>query len=101
MKNKPNFDFITNEILSSYDEVALIYASLIILGLLAMYYISSFTVKERDEARQLFYEEHEQHLKDTIDHEKESMFTKRIYHTHHKAEKVMGFIKEDLRQLDK
>jgi hypothetical protein len=100
MRNKPNFDFITREILSSYDEVALIYASLIILGLLAMYYISTFTVKERDEARQLFYEEREQHLKDTIDHEKESMFTKRIYHTHHKAEKVMGFIKEDLRQLD-
>ncbi|MCW8849954.1 MAG: ATP-binding protein [Melioribacteraceae bacterium] len=100
MRNKPNFDFITNEILSSYDEVALIYASLIILGLLAMYYISTFTVKERDEARQLFYEEREQHLKDSIDHEKESMFTKRIYHTHHKAEKVMGFIKEDLRQLE-
>ena len=100
MKNKPNFEFITKEILTSYDEVALIYASLILLGLLAMYYISSFTVKERDEARQLFYEEQEQHLKDTIDHEKESMFTKRIYHTHHKAEKVMGFIKDDLRILN-
>jgi Histidine kinase-, DNA gyrase B-, and HSP90-like ATPase len=100
MKNKPNFEFITEEILSSYDEVALIYTSLILLGLLAMYYISSFTVKERDETRQLLYEEHEHHLKDKIDHEKESMFTKRIYHTHHKAEKVMGFIKEDLRSLD-
>ena len=99
MRNKPNFEFITNEILSSYDEVALIYSSLILLGLLAMYYISSFTVRERDEARQLLYEEHEQHLKNTIDHEKESLFTKRIYHTHHKAEKVMGFIKEDLRAL--
>lgn len=101
MRNKPNFEFITKEIISSYDEVALIYTSLILLGLLAMYYISSFTVRERDEARQLLYEEHEQHLKDTIDHEKESMFTKRIYHTHHKAEKVMGFIKEDLRTLNK
>ena len=100
MRNKPDFEFITHEIISSYDEVALIYASLIILGLLAMYYISTFTVKERDEAMQLFYEEREQHLKDTIDHKKESMFTKRIYHTHHKAEKVMGFIKEDLRQLN-
>jgi light-regulated signal transduction histidine kinase (bacteriophytochrome) len=28
------------------------------------------------------------------------MFTKRIYHTHHKAEKVMGYIKEDLRSLN-
>ncbi len=100
MKNKPNFDFITNEVLTSYDEVALIYTSLILLGLLAMYYISSFTVKERDETQQLFYEEREQHLKDTIEHDKESLFTKRIYHTHHKAEKVMGFIKEDLRNLN-
>jgi len=100
MKNKPNFDFITNEVLTSYDEVALIYTSLILLGLLAMYYISSFTVKERDQAQQLFYTEREQHLKDTIEHDKESLFTKRIYHTHHKAEKVMGFIKEDLRILN-
>lgn len=101
MKNKPNFEFITNEILMSYNEVAIIYTSLILLGLLAMYYISSYSVRERDEARQLFFEEREQHLKDTLDHDKESMFTKRIYHTHHKAEKVMGFIKEDLRSLNK
>jgi signal transduction histidine kinase len=100
MRNKPNFDFITLEILSSYDQVALIYTSLILLGLLAMYYISSFTLKERNQAQKLFYEEREQHLKDSIEHNKESLFTKRIYHTHHKAEKVMGFIKEDLRSLD-
>lgn len=100
MRNKPNFEFITHEVISNYNEVALIYTSLIFLGLLAMYYISSSTVKERDEARQLFFKEREQHLKDSIDHEKESLFTKRIYHTHHKAEKVMGFIKEDLRLLN-
>jgi len=99
MRNKPNFDFITHEILTSFNGVAIIFTSLILLGLLAMYYISSFTVKQRDEATQLFYKEQEQHLKDSIDHEKESMFTKRIYHTHHKAEKIMGFIKEDLRKL--
>ena len=99
MRNKPNFDFITDEVLSSYDQVALIYASLILLGLLAMYYISSFTLKERNKAQKLFYEEREQHLKDSIEHNKESLFTKRIYHTHHKAEKVMGFIKDDLRSL--
>jgi len=99
MRNKPDFTFITERILASYNEVALIYTSLILLGLLAMYYISSYTVKERNEANRLFYAEKEQHLKDTIEYEKESMFTKRIYHTHHKAEKVMGFIKEDLRVL--
>jgi len=38
--------------------------------------------------------------REQVEHQKESLFTKRIYHTHHKAEKVMGFIKEDLRSLE-
>ncbi len=98
---KITFDFasLTNEIIASYDEVALIYSSLILLGLLTMYYISSFTVKERDDAQHQLMEEHEEHIKEQVIHEKESLFTKRIYHTHHKAEKVMGFIKEDLRSI--
>ena len=100
MRNRPNFDFINDEVLSNYDQGALIYTSLILLGLLAMYYISSFTLRERNQAQKLFYEEREQHLKDTIEHNKESLFTKRIYHTHHKAEKVMGFIKDDIRFLN-
>lgn len=100
MKKTPDFSNITNEIISSYDEAAIIYSSLILLGLLAMYYISSFTVRERNEAQKKLYEENEKHIKEQIIYEKESIFTKRIYHTHHKAEKVMGFIKEDLRNLD-
>lgn len=99
MKKTPDFTNITNEITSSYDEASIIYSSLILLGLLAMYYISSFTVKERNEAQHKLFEENEKHIKEHIIHEKESLFTKRIYHTHHKAEKVMGFIKEDLRQI--
>ena len=99
MKNTPDFGFITKEIISNYDETTLIYSSLILLGLLAMYYISSYTVKERDETQKLLFDEHQQHIIEQIIHEKESLFTKRIYHTHHKAEKIMGFIKEDLREL--
>ena len=99
MKNTPDFSFITKEIISNYDETTLIYSSLILLGLLMMYYISSYTLKERDDAQRLLFVEHQDHLKEQIIHEKESLFTKRIYHTHHKAEKVMGFIKEDLRLL--
>ncbi len=99
MKNTPDFSFITNQIISGYDETSVIYFSLILLGLLAMYFISSYTVKERDEAQKQLFEEHEINLKKQINYEKEMIFTKRIYHTHHKAEKVMGFIKEDLRQL--
>ena len=99
MKVTPDFSSITREIVSSYDEVSIIYSALILIGLLAMYYISSYTVKERNKAQQLLFEESHKHMKEQIIHEKESQFTKRIYHTHHKAEKVMGFIKEDLRIL--
>lgn len=99
MKNSTDFSFITDQIIATYDETTLIYISLILLGLLAMYFISSYTVKERDDAQKLLFEEHEENLKKQIDYEKELVFTKRIYHTHHKAEKVMGFIKDDLRSL--
>jgi hypothetical protein len=99
LKNTPDFTFITNQIISSYDETSVIYLSLILLGLLAMYFISSYTVKERDEAQKQLFEEHEKNLKKQINYEKELLFTKRIYHTHHKAEKVMGFIKDDLRSM--
>jgi len=99
IKKTPDFSLMTNEVIASYDEATIIYLSLIVLGLLAMYYISSFTVKERDAYQKKLFEENERHLKDQIIHEKESLFTKRIYHTHHKAEKIMGFIKEDLRLI--
>ncbi|HEX2960720.1 MAG TPA: ATP-binding protein [Ignavibacteriales bacterium] len=99
IKNTPDFSLITNQIISSFDETSVIYLSLILLGLLAMYFISSYTVRERDEAQKLLFEAHETNLKKQINYEKELLFTKRIYHTHHKAEKVMGFIKDDLRQL--
>jgi hypothetical protein len=100
IQNTPDFSIITQEIIASYDEVTIIFASLIFLGLLAMFYISSFTVKERDEAQVLLLEETEKRVKEQIHHQKETQFTHRIYHTHHKAEKIMGFIKEDLYQLN-
>ena len=97
IKDNPDFTFFTREISSSYSQASVIYTTLIFLGLLSMYYISSYTVKERDKARRLFISEHERLLKEKIHREKESLFTKRIYHTYHKAEKIMGFIKEDVR----
>jgi signal transduction histidine kinase len=99
VKNMPDFSFITTEIIASYDETALIFATMIVLGLLAMFYISSYTIKERDITQKLLYEERESHIRELLERQKEEQFTKRIYHTHHKAEKIMGFMKEDLRQL--
>ncbi len=99
MKDTPNFSFITGSIVSSYNETSIIYTSLILLGLLAMYYVSAYTIRERDKAQKLFFEERESLVKERTTHEREFLFTKRIYHTHHKAEKVMAFIKEDLKLL--
>ncbi|MEO8398638.1 MAG: ATP-binding protein [Ignavibacteriaceae bacterium] len=99
IKNTPDFSFLTSQIASTYDETSIIYLSLISLGLLTMYFISSYTVKERDEAQKELFKEHETNLKKKINYDKELIFTKRFYHTHHKAEKVMGFIKGDLQLL--
>jgi len=99
MKYAPDLTQITKEISAGYDEMGIMYSALIIFGLLGMYYISSYTLNERDEVQQKLFEEHESRIKEKIIHENEAMFTKRIYHTHHKAEKIMGFIKEDIMQL--
>ena len=100
MKVRPDFSFITEEIISSYDEASLIYSSLILLGLITVYFISSYTLKERNRAQSELFEEKSKNIKEQIEYNKESLFTKRIYHTHHKAEKIMGFIKEDLHHLN-
>ncbi len=100
MKITPNFSFLTTEVSSNFDKVAIIYSLLIFFGLIAIFLVSSQAVKERNVAQQELFKEHEENLKKQIRLEKESLFTKRIYHTHHKAEKIIGFIKEDIRQID-
>ncbi len=100
MKIKPDLSFINTQLLSSYDQTSLIFSALILFGLMAMFYISSYSVKERDQVQEALYKEQEVHVIERVEHRKESQFTKRIYHTHHKAEKVMGFIKDDIRNLE-
>jgi hypothetical protein len=99
VKMQPDFSLFTEKIIASYNESSIIYISLILLGLVAMYFVSSYTLKERDEVQKQLLLQHEANIIKEINYEKELLFTKRIYHTHHKAEKIMGFIKEDLRQL--
>jgi anti-sigma regulatory factor (Ser/Thr protein kinase) len=99
LKIHPDVSFISQQILTSFNKTVLIFSSLILMGLLAMFYISTYTLIERDEAWELLYNEREAHLREHIAQNKEHLFTKRIYHTHHKAEKVMGFINEDLENI--
>ena len=100
LKITPDFTFLTDEISANFDRVSLVYSTLIFLGLIAIFLVSSQAVKERNEAQKKLFEEHTENLEKQIKFEKESLFTKRIYHTHHKAEKIMGFIKEDVRRLN-
>ncbi len=100
LKITPDFSFLTEEINTNFDKVSLLYSALIFLGLIAIFYVSSQAVKERNEAQEKLFDEHKEILKQQIRFEKESLFTKRIYHTHHKAEKIMGFIKDDVRKLN-
>ena len=99
MKNIPDFGFITRDLISTYGQTTAMYLALILFGLIAMYYISSYTLRERNKAQGMLFEEQKKHLAEQIKYDNELLFTKRIYHTHHKAEKIMGFIKEDLRNL--
>jgi anti-sigma regulatory factor (Ser/Thr protein kinase) len=99
MKITPNLSFLTQEMSSNYNKTAFVCSGLIIIGLFAMFYISTRTLNERNEIQRLFFEEQKKYLTEQINHQNEMLFTKRIYHTHHKAEKIGGFISEDLRVL--
>ncbi|MBN1399080.1 MAG: sensor histidine kinase [Bacteroidetes bacterium] len=96
----PDFSFLTTEIATSFDRVALIFTTLILAGLIGIFVVSSRAVRERNKVQEELFLEHEENLEKQIRLEKESLFTKRIYHTHHKAEKIMGFIKEDVRKMN-
>ncbi len=99
VRNAPDFTFITRELIAGYNQTTATYLALILFGLIAMFYVSSYTLRERNKAQNLLFEEQKIHLAEQMRYEHELIFTKRIYHTHHKAEKIMGFIKEDLRNL--
>lgn len=66
IKNAPNFGFVTQEIKSSYNESSLVFMGMIFFGMIAMFYISSYTVKERDDAQKLLFQEREEQLKAKI-----------------------------------
>ncbi len=100
MRITPDFSFLTSEIQSSFNKAFLIITILILAGLIGIFLVSSRAVQERNRVQEELFIEHEQNLKRRIRLEKESLFTKRIYHTHHKAEKIMGFIKEDVRKMN-
>ncbi len=91
---------LIKEISIGYSNISVIFTALIMLGLLSMFYLSSYMVKERDTALHRLFDEQQEQLKQNIELQKEQHFARRIYHTHHKAEKIMGYIKKDLRNIN-
>lgn len=100
MKISPDFSNLAYEISSVYNETGAIFSALILLSLLAVFYVSSYMLRERDLAQKQLFDERQRQMRHEIEHQKEALFTRRIYHAHHKAEKVMGFIKEDIRAIN-
>lgn len=99
MKISPDFSNISNVIESSFNRTGALISVLILLSLLTIFLITTYVIRERDQAQEQLYTQREKQLKESIETQKEASFAKRIYHAHHKAEKIIGFIKEDLRKL--
>jgi len=99
MKVTPNFNNITKAIIGSYNVSGSFVSVFILLVLLGMFFMTSFLVRERDEVQNLLFLNKEKQIRAEIARQKETFFTKRIYHAHHKAEKIVGFIKQDLYEL--
>jgi hypothetical protein len=57
MKTAPDLTFLTEEMSKNYNQTALVYSALIIVGLFAMFYISTRTLAERNEVQRLLFEE--------------------------------------------
>ncbi len=97
----PDLSNLVQEITKAYDMSGALFSILILLGLVVIFYMTSYAVEERNRVQKELFESREKQLRQEIEHQKEATFTRRIYHAHHKAEKVMGFITEDLRSLKK
>ncbi len=94
-----DYSSLIREITIGYSNTSIIFTVLIMLGLLSMFYLSSYMVNEREDALYQLFDEQQLQLKQNVELQKEHLFARRIYHTHHKAEKIMGYIKNDLRKL--
>ncbi len=96
MKIIPDFSDMMKVITSSTDQTGALFSALILFSILLMFLITTFLVGERDQIQAELYKQREKQLTQKIEERKEALFTKRIYHAQHKAEKVMGFIKNDI-----
>ncbi len=99
MKIIPDINNMKGLIASSYDQTGALFSAIVLFSILLMYLITNFLVQERDQIQKELYRQREKRLTQKIEDEKEVHFAKRIYHAQHKAEKIMGFIRQDVLNL--
>jgi len=99
MKINPELGVIESAFIRSFRQTGALFSILIFMGLLAMFVMTNYLKNERDAAQELLYKKREKKLTLDIESRKENMFVRRIYHAHHKMEKIIGFIKQDIQKL--
>jgi hypothetical protein len=96
MKINPKLEDIERAFISSFRQTGALFSILIFLGILAMFVMTNYIINERDVAQEELYKKKALKLTKDIENQKENMFVQRIYHAHHKVEKIIGFVKQDL-----
>lgn len=96
MKINPDLSEMESSIVSSFQQSGLLFSLFILLCLFGLFLMTTFLLRERDQAQELLYQKREKRLTKEIENRKEEMFVRRIYHAHHKVEKIIGFVKKDL-----
>ena len=95
-KITPDVEQMKSIISSSFTYTGAWVSAIILFSLLLVFILTNYVINERDIAKAELYKEKENQLTQLIETRKEASFARRIYHAHHKVEKVIGFAKDDL-----
>jgi len=100
-KITPDVEQMKSIISSSFSYTGAWVSAIILFSLLLVFIFTNYVINERDIATAELYKEKENQLTQLIETRKEASFARRIYHAHHKVEKIIGFAKEDLLKMPK
>ena len=98
-KITPDVAKMKSIISSSFSYTGAWVSAIILFSLLLVFIFTNYVINERDIAKAELYNQKEKQLTQLIETRKEASFARRIYHAHHKVEKIIGFAKEDLRKM--
>jgi len=95
-KITPDVESMASIISTSFSYTGAWVSAIILFSLLMVFILTNYVITERDIAKSELFNQKEKQLTQLIEARKEASFARRIYHAHHKAEKIVGFIKNDL-----